>query len=215
MSGNHITSPYHWLSIDRKTSSKLDMPNDSIETRASLLLQLRNRDDSVAWSRLVELYTPLLDHWVGKLGFDDADRSDLVQEVFIVLLGKVSTFQYDCDRTFRGWLRTVTVNKCRDFARRAGRKSEPQLLRHIERAAEDETELLTQQEYRDFLARSALRLMRIHFSETTWRACWEHVANGRSAAEVAEELGISQNAVYLARGRVLTRLRQELEGLWE
>lgn len=79
----------------------------------------------------------------------------------------------------------------------------------------NDTDLLTQQEYRDHLANSALLLMKKHFSETSWQACWEHVANGRPASEVATELGISVNAVYLARGRVLRRLKQELAGLWE
>lgn len=191
------------------------MQSDSINTRESLLIQLRDRDDSVAWSRFVELYTPLIDYWVGQLGLKDPDRSDLVQEVFIVMLGKVSTFQYDSNRTFRGWLRTVTINKCRDFVRKSSRKVEPALLEQIDAASEDETTYLTQLEYREYLANAALRLMRMHFSETTWKACWEHVANGRTAKDVAEELGISENAVYLARGRVLTRLRDELEGLWD
>lgn len=180
-----------------------------------MLLQLRNRDDSIAWSRFARLYTPLLDHWIGQFGFNESDRSDLVQEVFVVLLGKVSSFQYDAEQSFRGWLRTITVNKCRDFARRRKRKTEPMLLELIEKAAADDTELLTEKEYREFVSREALKWMKVHFSETTWRACWEHVAQGRSARDVAEELGVSENAVYLARGRVLSRLRQELDGLWE
>ena len=65
---------------------------------------------------------------------------------------------------------------------------------------------------RAFLAR-ALELMRTNFQPTTWKACWELIVNGRSAAEVATELGISENAVYLAKGRVLRVLRRELQGL--
>lgn len=186
-----------------------------METNPSLLRRLSSKEDSLAWSRFVALYTPLVDRWIGQLGFREPDRSDLVQEVFIVLLGKVSSFQYDRLGSFRGWLRTVTVNKCRDLARRRGRETEPRFVETIERAAEDDTQLLTQQEYRDYLSRTALKMMREHFSESTWRACWEHVAMGRNAKDVAEELGMSENAVYLARGRVLRRLRQELEGLWE
>jgi RNA polymerase sigma-70 factor (ECF subfamily) len=61
----------------------------------------------------------------------------------------------------------------------------------------------------------ALRLMRADFEETTWKACWEYVVNGRAAAEVAADLGVSVNAVHLAKARVLRRLRQELAGLLE
>lgn len=191
------------------------MSTDSLRTHSSLLVQLRSKDDAEAWSRFVALYTPLVDRWIAELGFDDPDRADLVQEVLITLLGKVSTFQYDPQRTFRGWLRTVTLNKCRDLLRRRKRSVEPQFLERLEQAAEDDTALLTQREYREYLSRRALQLMRTHFSETTWRACWEHIAKGRRASDVAIELGISENAVYLARGRVLKRLREELDGLWD
>lgn len=191
------------------------MTNSALETNASLLVQLRQRDDSIAWSKFVELYTPLIDCWIGQLGFKDPDRADLVQEVFVVLLGKVSNFQYDHSGSFRGWLRTITLNKCRDLLRRQNRKHEPQLLEKIELACQDDTDLLTQHEYRQYLSNAALKLMKRHFSLQTWQACWEHVAEGKPAKEVAEKLNISENAVYLARGRVLKRLREELDGLWD
>jgi len=187
----------------------------SVATRVSLLQQLRSKQDSFAWSKFVELYTPLVHRWVGTLGIGEPDRSDVVQEVFMVLLGKLSTFHYDPAKSFRAWLRTVTINKSRDLLRKAKRVHEPLFLDRIEAAMDDQSDLLTQREYRDYLAAAALRLMQRHFSETTWQACWEHVGQGRPAREVADELGISTNAVYLARGRVLSRLKQELDGLWE
>ena len=55
--------------------------------------------------------------------------------------------------------------------------------------------------------------MRRDFQPSTWQACWEHVACGKSAPEVATQLGLSVAAVYAATGRVLARLRQELQGL--
>ncbi len=184
-------------------------------THSSLLVRLRTRDDSAAWSRFVRIYTPLIHHWILRLGVEQNHANDLVQDVFITLLGKVSWIAANRPESFRAWLRTVTVNKCRDHFRRQNRKSEPALLAQMELAGEDTTKLLTDLEYRNVVAQSAMRLMQDSFLETTWKACWEHVANGKPAKEVASDLGISENAVYLARGRVLKRLRQELEGLWE
>jgi RNA polymerase sigma-70 factor (ECF subfamily) len=89
------------------------------------------------------------------------------------------------------------------------------MIELLEIAERDPNPILIEQEYRTFVAQAALRLMRDSFSETTWRACWEHVVEGRTASQVAVELDISENAVYLARGRVLKRLRDELVGLWE
>lgn len=70
-------------------------------------------------------------------------------------------------------------------------------------------------EYQRYLSHSALRLMKDYFSETTWQACWRSVVQQQAARQIAQDLGLSVNAVYLARGRVLKRLRDELHGLWE
>ncbi|HEX7378644.1 MAG TPA: sigma-70 family RNA polymerase sigma factor, partial [Pirellulales bacterium] len=70
-----------------------------------------------------------------------------------------------------------------------------------------------QREHREWLVARAAAVMRAEFEESTWRACWYCVVEGRAVAEVAAELGISRNAVYVAKSRVLRRLRQELEGL--
>ena len=79
----------------------------------------------------------------------------------------------------------------------------------------DDAEAISAAEYHRELARRALRLMQAEFAPTTWKACWETVVQGRSADDVARELGLSENAVYIARCRVLRRLRQELSGLVE
>ncbi len=186
-----------------------------ISTHTSLLLRLRTNEDSAAWGQFVRLYTPLLFHWVRKLGIESNRADDLVQEIFLVLLAKMPRLAEDRPKSFRAWLRTLTLNKCRDWFRQQKNVSNPRLIHQIECAVDDPTTLLTEQEYRAFVAQAALRLMRDAFNETTWRACWEHVACGRPARDVAAELGISENAVYLARGRVLKRLRIELDGLWE
>ena len=65
------------------------------------------------------------------------------------------------------------------------------------------------------LARRALELMRTEFETNTWRACWESVVSERAAADIAAELGITVNAVYLAKSRVLRRLREEFADLLE
>jgi RNA polymerase sigma-70 factor (ECF subfamily) len=70
-----------------------------------------------------------------------------------------------------------------------------------------------EREHQMFLAATALKVMRSEFQEATWRACWEFVVNGRPAAQIAAELGISENGVYVAKCRVMRRLRKELAGL--
>jgi len=93
--------------------------------------------------------------------------------------------------------------------------SEPEVVSTLEVVLEDPLQLFTEEEYRQFVSSAALELMKDVFSDATWRACWLSVVEGRKAADIAQKLGISENAVYLSRGRVLKRLRAELAGLWD
>jgi RNA polymerase sigma-70 factor, ECF subfamily len=184
-------------------------------TPRTLLERLRQADQPGAWERFVELYTPLLMHWARQHGLESHDAEDLVQEVLTLLVQTLPQFTYEPGKSFRSWLRTVTLNKLRDRARR---RRLPVATRGDKLSAvvdSDSEELLTEEEHRQYLARRALEIMRAEFEPTTWRACWEFVVEGRHAAEVAAELGISENAVYIAKCRVLRRLRKELEGLMD
>ena len=182
-------------------------------TSLTLLDRLRQPLDQAAWERFVELYTPLLCHWADRAGLPKSDAADLIQDVFQILVQKLPQFAYDQQRSFRGWLHTVLLNQWRTRLRRRT----PELLGANGAALADpvEPDAFIEKEYRDYLIARALQVMRTDFQPNTWRACWEHVAQGRPVAEVAAELGISVRAVYLAKARVLRRLRQELNGLWD
>ena len=119
-----------------------------ITTQHSLLLRLRTREDAEVWSRFVRIYTPLIYHWVSRLGMEANHSEDLVQEVFAVLLGKISTIAQNLPTSFRAWLRTVTINKCRDFFRKKQQKSEPDFLDKLESVESDSSLDIEEAEYR-------------------------------------------------------------------
>jgi RNA polymerase sigma-70 factor (ECF subfamily) len=183
-------------------------------TPASLLGRLRLPSQPQAWSRLVELYTPLLLYWARRAGLQPQDAADLVQEVFIVLVQKLPQFIYDRHKSFRGWLRKVALNKLRDRQRRRSvaevAATDAELA---DLAVPDGVEAFWEGEDQKHLVARALEVMQREFKATTWKACWEHVVCDRPAAEVAADLGISENAVYIAKLRVVRRLREELAGL--
>src|SRR4051812_30530341 len=87
-------------------------------TSASLLLHLKKGNEPTAWSRFVRLYSPLLYTWSVRMGLQDADALDLVQEVFTTLVQKLPQFTYDGDKGFRNWLWMVTRNKLLERTRR-------------------------------------------------------------------------------------------------
>lgn len=182
-------------------------------TPVSLLERLRQPGQTRAWEQFVELYTPALFAWARRLGMQASDAADLVQEVFTILVQRLPEFEYDRHKSFRKWLHTVTLNKWRDLCRRRPLPAGAPTAALDELPGRSEPAALEEAEYRGLLVRRALEIMQADFEPATWRACWEFVVEGRPAAEVADELGLSVNAVYLAKGRVLRRLRAELEGL--
>lgn len=186
----------------------------SDKTPLSLLERIKQPGANEAWERFVRLYTPLLYHWARRLGLDQEDASDLVQDVFALLVRKLPEFSYDPEKRFRGWLWTVLLNSLRERRRRPGLPVADEAGSALDRCeGPDEIASIDEEEYRQYLIQRALQLMQNEFQPTTWKAFWEYVANDRPAAEVADELGVTAGAVYAAKVRVLSRLREELRGL--
>lgn len=192
------------------------MPDTSI----SLLERLRLRPDDVSWRRLVDLYTPLIRDWLRRHDLDGADADDLTQEVMQVLVRELPNFRHDLrPGAFRRWLRTVTLNRLRVFWR--GRRVRPlaaggsdfgQILDQLEDPSSSLSRLWDEEHDRH-IARRLLELIEPEFEPTTWRAFRGLVLEGRRTADVASELGITPNAVRIAKSRVLSRFRQEIDGL--
>ncbi len=174
-------------------------------TPVSLLQRLRLLEESRAaavWGEFVELYTPLLYSWARRLGLQTADASDLVQDVFVILVRKLPEFHYDSRKSFHAWLRTVFMNRWRDLCRRPAAASPQAAEAEMARLpGPDDAADREETEHRESLVRRALEIMRREFQPSTWMACWEQVVYGRPAAEVAAELGMSVHATYLALAR--------------
>jgi RNA polymerase sigma-70 factor (ECF subfamily) len=181
-------------------------------TSPSLLLRLRDGTDVAAWNRFVDLYTPLLMRWCLRLGLSEADAADFTQDVFVQMLKTLPYFTYNPTQSFRAWLKTVLMNAWRKQQRHLARIPH-QNGDASQAASPDPGQFVDEAEYRDFLVRRVLAIAQVDFEPTTWLACREFVMNGRPAEEVARELGLSVNAVYLAKSRVLRHLRSELAGL--
>jgi len=176
-------------------------------TPASLLQRLRHPEDQAAWDRLVELYTPLLFHWAERLGLQDADAADLVQDVFVILVRRLPDFRYDPGQSFHAWLKTVTVNRWRERCR----ARTPVVTDRTWEELPDRTIIEDDHEDRRILAHRALKLIEGEFSPVLWQAFREYALAGRPPHEVARELGLSPGTVYSIKSKVLHRLRQELQ----
>ena len=185
-------------------------------TSASLLERLRDRGDAQAWQKLVLLYTPLMRDWLRPAGLQAADADDLTQRVLEVVVRKLPQFQHDGrPGAFRAWLHAITVNLLREFWRtRSPAAQSADLLGQLEDPASDLGRWWDEEHDRHVL-NGLLRLVERDFAANTWRAFRRVVLDDLPADAVAAELGMTVNAVLIAKSRVLSRLRQEASGMVE
>jgi RNA polymerase sigma-70 factor (ECF subfamily) len=189
-------------------------------TSATLLERLRDRRDADAWNRLVELYGPLIRVWAERLNVRGADADDLVQDVLAVVVRRLPEFVHpDKPGAFRGWLRAIAANCARTLwkSRRVnptapGGSDFGGYLARLEDPA-DEFARAWEREHDLYVTRKLLDRIRPDFEPRTWEMFARFVLDGLSADEVAAELGTTPNAVYIAKSRVLSRLREEAGGL--
>jgi RNA polymerase sigma-70 factor, ECF subfamily len=189
-------------------------------TSLSLLQRTRAVSDVGAWKRLVELYQPLIHGWLRRSRVPPQDADDLTQEVLALLVQEIPHFVHNGQTgAFRHWLKTITVNRMRAFWR-AGRcrplaTGDSDFLHSLEEIedAGGEVSRLWDREHDDHVLRRLLELMASEFEPTTLKAFRRVALDEASAEEVATELGLSAGAVYVAKSRVLRRLREEAQGL--
>jgi RNA polymerase sigma-70 factor (ECF subfamily) len=184
-----------------------------VETSISWLGRLAGEATDADWRQLVDVYGPLLSVWLARLGVPASDRDDLIQEVLMAVVQQVSEFDYRGPGAFRAWLRGIVANQARKFFRQ--RPTGPNL--DLDQIATEDSVLGRQwdREHDEHLVARALRLVESDFTPATWQAFRRQVIDGKAPTVVAIELGLSLNAVIIAKSRVLKRLRAELCGLIE
>ena len=185
-------------------------------TSQSLLQRARDPSDRASWRRLVDLYAPLVRAWVRPNVRQPADVDDVVQEVLAQLACELPGFAHN-GRTgaFRVWLRAITVNRLRAHWRDRQPACGGDVLERLGQL-EDPSSALSRAwdaEHDRHVAETILESIRLEFHSATWRAFEAMVRDERPTDEVAAELGMTPNAVLIAKSRVLKRLRQKAEGL--
>ncbi len=184
-------------------------------TSLSLLDRLKVAPpDASDWSRLERIYLPLIERWLARVPGLGDECADLAQEVLIVMFRHVPRFDRRREGSFRAWLRQVTVNAVRrDRANRRRRAAVglDSVADFLERLSDPKDDLAREwdREHDAHVIQQLLTMVRNDFSPTTWNAFRRFAIDGVPAVQVAEELGISENAVILAKSRVFKRLRNE------
>lgn len=191
-----------------------------MDTSTSLLLSLRSNSNGVAWQTLCDLYSPLLNNWLKRYGMSQSDIEDITQEVLMVVVRRIPDFEIEPGKgAFRRWLKTITVNCMRDFWRRNQKKfvapGGSTFNELIEQLTDPHSGVsrLWKQEYEEQVSIYLLNQVRNQFSKQTYQAFQRFALDGINAETVAQELGMTPNAVFIAKSRVMASLRELGRGL--
>jgi RNA polymerase sigma factor (sigma-70 family) len=190
-------------------------------TQPTLLVRIRNADDQEAWERFVDLYAPLVYGFLRKRGLQDADAADLTQDVMRSVAAAAQRLEYDERRgLFRSWLFTIVQNKLTDHWRRGsvrergtGDTGAQQELNAIPQTNSDDASAEWDADYQRQLFQYAASIVKPDFNEATWQAFWRTAVDGLSGKEVSAQLGLTAAAVYLAKSRVMARLKEQVRYL--
>ena len=191
--------------------------HESPRTRPSLLLRLRGARDEQAWGEFLAIYEPLVLRLMRGRGLQDSDARDTTQQVLQRISGAIERYQPDgADASFRRWLFRVARNVVVTFLTKQARQ--PELVDGLQIAdtvdaapangpGSDEFD----HEYRQQVLAWATEQVRREFKEATWQAFVETSINGRPIADVAAGLNLSPGSVYVARSRIIARLRAKVD----
>ena len=190
------------------------MPNSPPETRASLILRLRNADDMAAWEEFAGLYGPVVFRVARRRGLQAADADNLVQEVLLAVAQSVSRWIDRDDRgSFHAWLLRIAHNEAVDMlhqraTRALGQDGErgQQLLNDV--SVRNDISSLIDREYEHELFRWAADRVRQVVSPSTWQAFWLTEVDGQTVQKAAESLRKSTGHIYVSRSRVMARIKE-------
>ena len=189
------------------------------ETRQSLLLRAQTGETD-AWKGLTDLYRPLILGWLHRQGVPARDLEDLSQEVLLSVVKQLPGFQHSGQRgAFRSWLRTIVCRRTADYWRAIDADTKARggsgAIAALQQIADPGSDLNRQwdEEHDRYVLRRLMDLVEEEFEPVTLRAFRRLALDGVNGAEAAQELGLSVAAVYVAKSRVLARIRQEAEGL--
>lgn len=188
-----------------------------IPTSLSLLDQLRDPTDHEAWERLVTLYSPFLRYWLTRGGCPVPDTDDLLQEVLIRMVQQLPRFEHKRNGSFRKWLRVLANRQVVDYLRAKNRTHAMSidLEQVISRFEDPKSDLGRKwdEEHNRYVVSRLLEMIRPDFEPKTWEAFYSLVICGDRGVDVAAKLGMTPDAVYTAKSRVLQRMEVLGRGL--
>ncbi len=186
-------------------------------TRETLLIKIRDAADSEAWEEFHALYKPLIYSYAASKGLQSADAEDVTQDSLKAVASAIRNFEYDPAKgTFRSWIYQVVRSKlanyfskeARQHAKGTGRTT---VIRMVEETPSDSDVADWELEYKKHMFEWASQRVRGEFANNTWSAFWQAAVEEKEVKSIASGLGMTVGAVYIAKSRVIARLRDVIQ----
>ena len=192
------------------------------DTRVSLILRIADAQNAKAWEEFARSYQPVVYRLARRRGFQHADAEELVQETLLAVARAVESWVPDPERgRFRVWLHRIARNLMINFLTRRKHRvwgtgdSEMHWQLETECDPDSVVSQMFELEYRREMFRCAAERVQCDVKQNTWQAFWLSTIDDFPALEVARRLGMSIGSVYIARNRVMARLRAEVRRMKE
>jgi RNA polymerase sigma-70 factor (ECF subfamily) len=188
---------------------------------ASSVLVRAQGGDGEAFAKITALFGGLVYHWCRRAGLSPEDSEDVSQQVFISVSNGLNGFKREKPSdSFRGWLRVVTRSRVMDFFRANSHREVPvggtSFMERINSIVEQGDEVIGEERAEtNILVERAMSLLQSEFSANDCKAFHMLVIDAIAPREVAEKLGLSLNSVYIAKSRILKRMRDEFDDLMD
>ncbi|MCA9054066.1 MAG: sigma-70 family RNA polymerase sigma factor [Planctomycetaceae bacterium] len=183
----------------------------SSETRLSLVARLKDPGDGEAWSRFVTEYEPFLMRLFHGRGLQHADACDVAQQVLLVVAERVADWRPDSrPASFRRWLATVARNAAIRRLQQNARLGGVQSVAGLDQMADEDSSSAVTEHFRRQALAWSFEQIRDEFRANTWASFWETAVQGRPIEAVCTQLGVTPGAVYMARSRIMARLREKV-----
>lgn len=186
------------------------------ETNQSLILRVKDPADAASWSVFLSIYRPVVVRMACGLGLQHADAEDLAQQVFMSVAKAIEDWVPDTHQPpFRMWLARITRNAIVNALTRrkpdapGGSTSVHDMLRELPDRNGETTQQLMEESRREAI-RWATEAIQHEFTEVTWALFWLTSIEGSSVAEVACQQNKTPGAVYMARYKVMQRLKEKV-----
>ncbi len=202
-------------------AAEKELEQYAARTRRSLILRLQDWQDQKSWDEFYRTYWRLIYAVAIKSGLKEHEAWDVVQETVLTIAKQSRKGMYNPDKgSFKSWLWNITRWRINDQFR--NRKKDINIVQadpengydpvaEIPDVGNSSFDKIWEREWQGNIMKAAIERVKMKIAPRQFQIFDYNVLRGIRAGEVRRMLGVSIAQVYLAKHRVGSLLRKEIE----